>query len=36
LDGAAGPHRGSAVATNGLLHDRVLTSLGSRTGTESV
>jgi histidinol-phosphatase len=36
LDGAAGPHRGSAVATNGLLHDQVLTSLGSRTGTESV
>lgn len=27
LDGAAGPHRGSAVATNGLLHERVLTSL---------
>lgn len=24
LDGAPGPHRGSAVATNGLLHDRVL------------
>jgi histidinol-phosphatase len=36
LDGAAGPHRGSAVATNGLLHDQVLSSLGSRTGTESV
>jgi histidinol-phosphatase len=36
LDGAAGPHRGSAVATNGLLHDQVLTSLGSSTGTESV
>ncbi|MEB3982068.1 histidinol-phosphatase [Mycobacterium sp. 663a-19] len=28
LDGAAGPHRGSAVATNGLLHDRVLGCLG--------
>jgi histidinol-phosphatase len=27
LDGEAGPHRGSAVATNGLLHDQVLTSL---------
>ncbi|OIN80413.1 inositol monophosphatase family protein [Mycobacterium malmoense] len=27
LDGTAGPHRGSAVATNGLLHDRVLGSL---------
>jgi histidinol-phosphatase len=27
LDGAAGPHRGSAVATNGLLHQRVLGSL---------
>ena len=25
LDGAAGPHGGSAVATNGLLHERVLT-----------
>jgi histidinol-phosphatase len=28
LDGAAGPHRGSAVATNGLLHQKVLASLG--------
>lgn len=28
LDGVAGPHQGSAVATNGLLHDRVLDSLG--------
>jgi histidinol-phosphatase len=28
LDGVAGPHRGSAVATNGLLHGRVLGSLG--------
>ncbi|HEV7584103.1 MAG TPA: inositol monophosphatase family protein [Mycobacterium sp.] len=28
LDGVAGPHRGSAVATNGLLHERVLSSLG--------
>jgi histidinol-phosphatase len=24
LDGTAGPHGGSAVATNGLLHERVL------------
>jgi len=27
LDGTAGPHQGSAVATNGLLHRRVLDSL---------
>ncbi|MGZ4514310.1 MAG: inositol monophosphatase family protein [Mycobacterium sp.] len=27
LDGVAGPHRGSAVATNGPLHDHVLRSL---------
>jgi histidinol-phosphatase len=27
LDGAAGPHGGSAVATNGLLHDAVLSKL---------
>ena len=27
LDGTAGPHGGNAVATNGLLHDAVLTSL---------
>ena len=27
LDGAGGPHGGSAVATNGLLHERVLTRL---------
>ena len=27
LDGTAGPHRGSAVATNGLLHEEVLSSL---------
>jgi histidinol-phosphatase len=27
LDGIAGPHRGSAVATNGLLHQSVLASL---------
>jgi histidinol-phosphatase len=27
LDGTAGPHRGSAVATNGLLHRQVLASL---------
>lgn len=32
LNGAAGPHQGSAVATNGLLHDQVL----SRIGTESM
>jgi len=29
LDGAAGPHQGSAVATNGLLHDDVLSSIGN-------
>jgi histidinol-phosphatase len=29
LDGAPGPHRGSAVATNGVLHDRVLSSIGN-------
>jgi histidinol-phosphatase len=29
LDGAAGPHRGSALATNGLLHQRVLAGLGA-------
>ncbi|CQD08955.1 monophosphatase [Mycobacterium lentiflavum] len=28
LDGIAGPHRGDAVATNGLLHEHVLRSLG--------
>ncbi|WP_144205826.1 histidinol-phosphatase [Mycobacterium tilburgii] len=28
LDGVPGPHQGSAVATNGLLHDGVLDSLG--------
>lgn len=27
LDGTPGPHRGSAVATNGLLHDSVLSAL---------
>jgi len=27
LDGTPGPHRGSAVATNGLLHEEVLTTL---------
>ena len=27
LDGATGPHGGSAVATNGALHDGVLTRL---------
>jgi histidinol-phosphatase len=30
LDGTAGPHRGSAVATNGLLHEQVLSRI--RTG----
>jgi histidinol-phosphatase len=30
LDGTAGPHRGSAVATNGLLHRQVLASLGAK------
>ncbi|RZG18235.1 histidinol-phosphatase, partial [Klebsiella pneumoniae] len=29
LDGVAGPHGGSAVATNGLLHDEVLTRLNA-------
>ncbi|MDI3315464.1 MAG: histidinol-phosphatase [Mycobacterium sp.] len=29
LDGAPGPHGGSAVATNGLLHDRVLARLAA-------
>ena len=29
LDGAAGPHGGSAVATNGLLHDAVLARLSA-------
>ncbi|HWT50447.1 MAG TPA: inositol monophosphatase family protein [Mycobacterium sp.] len=29
LDGTAGPHRGSAVATNGLLHEQVLTRLNA-------
>jgi histidinol-phosphatase len=29
LDGTAGPHGGNAVATNGLLHDRVLTRLSA-------
>jgi histidinol-phosphatase len=29
LDGTAGPHGGSAVATNGLLHERVLSGLNS-------
>jgi histidinol-phosphatase len=29
LDGTAGPHRGSAVATNGLLHRQVLAGLGA-------
>ncbi|MGB8386487.1 inositol monophosphatase family protein, partial [Mycobacterium sp.] len=31
LDGTAGPHRGSAVATNGLLQERVLSSLDATT-----
>jgi histidinol-phosphatase len=30
LDGTAGPHGGSAVATNGLLHERVLRSLATQ------
>ncbi|HZQ30519.1 MAG TPA: histidinol-phosphatase [Mycobacterium sp.] len=30
LDGVAGPHAGSAVATNGLLHDAVLAQLSGR------
>ena len=29
VDGTTGPHGGSAVATNGLLHDRVLTKLSA-------
>ena len=29
LDGSPGPHGGSAVATNGLLHDRVLSKLNT-------
>lgn len=29
LDGTAGPHRGSAVATNGLLHQQVLDTLAA-------
>jgi histidinol-phosphatase len=29
LSGAAGPHGGSALATNGLLHEQVLASLGA-------
>ena len=29
LDGTAGPHGGSAVATNGLLHDQVLARLSA-------
>ncbi|MFE3291654.1 histidinol-phosphatase [Rhodococcus sp. NPDC059234] len=32
LDGGAGPHGGSAVATNGLLHEQVLDLLGTRRG----
>ena len=31
LDGAAGPHRGSAVATNGLLQEQVLGSLAGHS-----
>jgi histidinol-phosphatase len=31
LDGTAGPHRGSAVATNGLLHEQVLGRIGDET-----
>ena len=29
LNGAAGPHQGNAVATNGLLHDQVLQRIGT-------
>jgi histidinol-phosphatase len=29
LDGTAGPHGGNAVATNGLLHEQVLTRLSA-------
>jgi histidinol-phosphatase len=40
LDGADGPHGGSALATNGLLHQEVLSRLGTaegiRSGTDSV
>jgi histidinol-phosphatase len=31
LDGTAGPHGGDAVATNGLLHDQVLSHIGDKT-----
>jgi histidinol-phosphatase len=31
LDGTPGPHRGSAVATNGLLHEQVLGLVGDET-----
>jgi histidinol-phosphatase len=31
LDGTAGPHGGDAVATNGVLHDQVLTRLRARS-----
>jgi len=31
LDGTTGPHRGSAVATNGLLHQQVLDRIGDKT-----
>jgi histidinol-phosphatase len=33
LDGSTGPHGGSAVATNGLLHDQVLGSLQAEQST---
>ncbi|OMC57641.1 histidinol-phosphatase [Mycobacterium sp. IS-836] len=36
LDGSAGPHRGSAVATNGLLHDQVLARIGSHPKARGV
>jgi histidinol-phosphatase len=29
LDGTAGPHRGSAVATNRMMHKQVLSSIGA-------
>ncbi|WP_315770225.1 inositol monophosphatase family protein [Rhodococcoides kroppenstedtii] len=34
LDGTPGPHAGSAVATNGLLHDHVLGALRPARGTQ--
>jgi histidinol-phosphatase len=34
LDGSTGPHTGSALATNGLLHDAVMTRLGTSARTD--